>query len=77
MGEMKSSATFAGTRELSDLGFWSAVVPTALAGVSPASLLKTQPWLMEEHLRSARVFGETPKAAVGTTASPQSQCIVQ
>jgi hypothetical protein len=48
----------------------SATVSVALAGVSPASLTIIPPTPMGEEAGAARVFGETPKTAVETTALP-------
>ena len=50
----------------------SATVPVALAGVSPASLRRLLSFPTLEPRRTARVFGETPKTAVGTTALPKA-----
>jgi hypothetical protein len=48
----------------------SATVSVALAGVSPASLTIIPPTPIGEEAGAARVFGETPKTAVETTALP-------
>jgi hypothetical protein len=52
----------------------SATVPVALAGVSPASFSR---WFTAEFSRATRVFGETPKTAVETTALPETAAYVQ
>jgi len=46
----------------------SATVSVALAGVSPDSLTIIPPTPISEEAGAARVFGETPKTAVETTA---------
>ena len=51
-----------------DLG--SATVPVALAGVPPASLTMAPPTPISEEAGAERIFGETPKTAVETTALP-------
>ncbi len=58
------------------VGFGSATVPVALAGVSPDS--STDLWRSPfgEMSFARRVFGGTPKTAVETTALPKSNCIV-
>jgi hypothetical protein len=75
VGEITSPASWSGTREYignDSSGLGSATVPVALAGVSPASLRQVRPWPMSEPRRAARVFGETPKTAVVTTALPEA-----
>jgi hypothetical protein len=48
----------------------SATVPVGLAGVSPASLLRVRAVSWQKIDVPQRVFGETPKTAVGSTALP-------
>jgi len=50
--------------------------PVALVGVSPTSRTIILPTPLGTGPMDWRVFGETPKTAVETTVSPQSNCIV-
>ena len=50
----------------------SATVPVALVGVSPASRTLMLPTPLGAGSKDGRVFGETPKTAVGTTALPKA-----
>jgi hypothetical protein len=56
-------------------GFESATIPVALSGVSPASLTIIPRSSIGEEAGAGKVFGETPKTAVETTALPQSNWI--
>jgi hypothetical protein len=52
--------------------FWGiATVPVALAGVLPASLTINPTSPISEEAGAGKVFGETPKTAVETTALPR------
>ena len=53
-------------------GFGSATVPVALVGVSPTSPRMNSPSPIGEDSSGAKVFGETPKTAVETTALPKA-----
>jgi hypothetical protein len=53
-------------------GSGSATVPVALVGVSPASRTMILPTLFGAGPKDGRVFGETPKTAVETTALPKA-----
>jgi hypothetical protein len=59
-------------RRDSSVGFGSATVPVALAGVSPASRAMRQPARKGERPQPETVFGGTPKTAVETTALPKA-----
>ena len=53
-------------------GLGSAIVPIALAGVSPGSLVRIGLRTIGEHRGGLqRVFGETPKTAIETIALPK------
>jgi hypothetical protein len=52
-----------------DLG---AIVPVALVGVSPTSPIVNSPSPIGEDSSAEKAFGETPKAAVETTALPKT-----
>ena len=68
---MNSENTIELSRNDSD-GFGSATVPVALVGVSPASRTMILPTLFGAGPKDGRVFGETPKTAVETTALPKA-----
>ena len=52
------------------VGFGSATVSVALSGVSPDNPSLISPSPNSEKLNTGKVFGETPKTAVETTALP-------
>ena len=54
------------------VGFGSATVPVALVGVSPACRTMILPTPLGAGPKGGRVFGETPKTAVETTALPKA-----
>ena len=73
VGEIKSPSSCCETKELRTAhvgGMGSATVPVGLAGVSPASLLRVRAVSWQKIDVPQRVFGETPKTAVGSTALP-------
>ena len=68
---MNSENTIELSRNDSD-GSGSATVSVALVGVSPASPTMILPPLLVAGPKDGRVFGETPKMAVETTALPKA-----
>ena len=56
------------------IGFGSAVVSTALAGVSPANPI-VLPAPKGDQSKTGRVLGGTPKTAVETIALSGSKCL--